>query len=434
MSAQPRPGRPADPVRGLLRAHRELCERAVHPLEIAAGLEAHGVTDRTAARFRHRDVFSLAEELYARAPHPGAAGTALTEAGRTENAGRTGHTGPIEYSGHARHTGRTGPGRPGDAPHAVTEGGPGGPGAAAVLLLPLLPGALCAAVLAALSALAGRPPLVLGAVAAAGAVLVPAGAVRAVRAVLFTRPAGVVSAGAHTARVPASLAVWACWLIAYALFGDWLLRELLGGGPDIPGSVPPGVPAHTVLSLALAVAPAVWCAGGFARVARRRLVRSRSLAEFAAGVRPVLAVAVLVFAGCVPLLQRAAAWALDRAPLAHAVAGGQGEPGPVRLWATAALCLLFFAATLLTAHGRGAVVPAGLGAACAAEAVALLSVLAARLPGLSVVARPVEWTVTALGAGAVGLLACTGAALALLAYAAGALTGVWAHHRAAAPT
>ncbi|MYR55944.1 hypothetical protein GTY54_06680, partial [Streptomyces sp. SID625] len=46
--------------------HRELCERAVDPLEIAAALEAHGVTDRTAARYRHRDVFSLAEEMYAR--------------------------------------------------------------------------------------------------------------------------------------------------------------------------------------------------------------------------------------------------------------------------------------------------------------------------------------------------------------------------------
>ncbi|GFN06959.1 hypothetical protein Smic_55150 [Streptomyces microflavus] len=48
--------------------HRDLCERAVSPLEIAAGLEAHGLTDRTAARYRHRDVFALAEELYARTP------------------------------------------------------------------------------------------------------------------------------------------------------------------------------------------------------------------------------------------------------------------------------------------------------------------------------------------------------------------------------
>lgn len=62
-----RPG-PADPVRGLMHRHYDLCAGAVDPLEIAAGLEAHGVTDRVAGRFRHRDVFALAEELYARVP------------------------------------------------------------------------------------------------------------------------------------------------------------------------------------------------------------------------------------------------------------------------------------------------------------------------------------------------------------------------------
>ncbi|WP_371617790.1 hypothetical protein [Streptomyces sp. NBC_00454] len=63
-----RPRLGGDPVKALLHRHRDLCERAVDSLEIAAGLEAHGITDRTAARFRHRDVFSLAEELYARTP------------------------------------------------------------------------------------------------------------------------------------------------------------------------------------------------------------------------------------------------------------------------------------------------------------------------------------------------------------------------------
>ncbi|THA55197.1 hypothetical protein E6R62_15160 [Streptomyces sp. A1136] len=66
--AGPRRRASGDPVKALLHRHRELCERAVDPLEIAAGLEAHGITDRTATRFRHRDVFSLAEELYARTP------------------------------------------------------------------------------------------------------------------------------------------------------------------------------------------------------------------------------------------------------------------------------------------------------------------------------------------------------------------------------
>ncbi|MET7638329.1 hypothetical protein [Streptomyces sp. NPDC005438] len=61
----------ADPVQGMLRRHRQLCERAVDPWEIAAGLEAAGVGERTVHRLRHRDVFTLAEELYARrTPEP----------------------------------------------------------------------------------------------------------------------------------------------------------------------------------------------------------------------------------------------------------------------------------------------------------------------------------------------------------------------------
>ncbi|KPI16519.1 hypothetical protein OV450_8117 [Actinobacteria bacterium OV450] len=68
VAAAPRRRAAGDPVKTLLHRHRALCERAVDPLEIAAGLEVQGITDRTAARFRHRDVFSLAEELYARTP------------------------------------------------------------------------------------------------------------------------------------------------------------------------------------------------------------------------------------------------------------------------------------------------------------------------------------------------------------------------------
>ncbi|MEV5243030.1 hypothetical protein AB0K89_28540 [Streptomyces cinnamoneus] len=63
----PAPDRaPADPVKALLRRHHTLCAGAVHPLEIAAALEKHGIGDRVAAEYRHRDVFSLAEELHAR--------------------------------------------------------------------------------------------------------------------------------------------------------------------------------------------------------------------------------------------------------------------------------------------------------------------------------------------------------------------------------
>ncbi|MER7753542.1 hypothetical protein [Kitasatospora sp. NPDC097643] len=63
------PGRPVgDPVREVMAEHRELCERAVDPLEIAAGLEEAGLGPAAAARCRHADLFSLAEELYARVP------------------------------------------------------------------------------------------------------------------------------------------------------------------------------------------------------------------------------------------------------------------------------------------------------------------------------------------------------------------------------
>ncbi|MGW1073303.1 hypothetical protein [Streptomyces sp. NPDC002537] len=60
------PETPADPVKALLHHHRDLCVRAVDPLEIAAVLEARGIADRAAADCRHRDVFALSEELYAR--------------------------------------------------------------------------------------------------------------------------------------------------------------------------------------------------------------------------------------------------------------------------------------------------------------------------------------------------------------------------------
>jgi hypothetical protein len=56
----------SDPVRALMAEHRGLCEQAVDPLDIAAGLEDAGIADSVAHRYRHADVFGLAEELYAR--------------------------------------------------------------------------------------------------------------------------------------------------------------------------------------------------------------------------------------------------------------------------------------------------------------------------------------------------------------------------------
>ncbi|WP_338932077.1 hypothetical protein WEB32_22515 [Streptomyces netropsis] len=60
------PAGPADPVKTLIQRHHLLCARAADPFELAAALEARGITDRVAAECRHRDVFSLAEEIHAR--------------------------------------------------------------------------------------------------------------------------------------------------------------------------------------------------------------------------------------------------------------------------------------------------------------------------------------------------------------------------------
>jgi hypothetical protein len=63
----------ADPVHALRERHLACCESAVHPLEIAAELESSGIGPGTAGHYRHNDVFSLAEELYARVPRRPAA-------------------------------------------------------------------------------------------------------------------------------------------------------------------------------------------------------------------------------------------------------------------------------------------------------------------------------------------------------------------------
>ncbi|MFI9205163.1 hypothetical protein [Streptomyces sp. NPDC053048] len=84
---QPPAGAPADPVKALLHRHHALCAGAVDPLEIAAGLEAHGICDRTAAEYRHRDVFTLAEELHARVERGEQPHEAAGEQPRTAPAG-----------------------------------------------------------------------------------------------------------------------------------------------------------------------------------------------------------------------------------------------------------------------------------------------------------------------------------------------------------
>ncbi|MEV0275381.1 hypothetical protein AB0I22_03215 [Streptomyces sp. NPDC050610] len=364
-----------------MRQHRELCARAVDPLEIAAGLEERGVTDRIAANCRHRDVFALAEELYARVPRD--------DAPDDESVAYVGES--VAYVGET----------------VVSVGESVAPrrsrGARVRrAALHLLPGAACAATVAALSCVGGEAPEARVGVGACGA------AVAAV-ALRFCAGRGGGFSGALSVG----------WLIGYALFGDWLLAEVLAGGPDaLPTAEHPGHDgAPIALALAFAVPPAAWCAHWFAVRSRRALTDSRGLAEFAGRVRPLLAGAVALFLCAVLALVPAARLALGERPF---VVWGD-------MAAAASLAALLFTARLLAAHGFASIAVTGMATVCCAEAAAVCAVLIARLPGCEAVARPVASAVTAHGPAAVPIAACTVAALALLVRALLALTRASAH-------
>ncbi|GAA2515494.1 hypothetical protein [Streptomyces gobitricini] len=350
----------ADPVKALLHRHRELCERAVDPLEIAAGLEAHGVTDRTAARFRHRDVFSLAEELYARVPQ----GDAATRHG---------------------------------SPPARTRG-TAASWSARALLLALLPGAMGLLTVAGLTVTDGPLRTAVGVAGALGL------------AVALTADAGHAT---DAGRAAPSTRAWTGCLLIYALVGDGLLDQLLAGGPDGPWPLV----VTPLLGLALAAAPAAWCARFFAARARRRLAGSRGLADFAAGARPLLLGTVVLYAAVMTALLALVGTVLD-----------EGPPGG----GAVALGVLLFLTRLLTVHGFPGAAVAGLVAACVTQALALASVLAGRLPGWDPLAIPVEAAVVAGGAATVPTLACGAAALALLGYATAVLGRASSHAGATA--
>ncbi|MER5433028.1 hypothetical protein [Streptomyces sp. NPDC002588] len=364
-----RRGGTADPVKALMHRHRDLCERAVDPLEIAAGLEAHGVTDRTAVRFRHRDVFSLAEEMYARVP-------------------RDGDT----------------PTRP--APSALPRPRPHR------ALLTLLPGALCAAAVTGLHLTQGRARLL---VATAGVLAVAL----ALCAALRKGPLGP-HGGSRPDRLRAG--AWTCWLLAYAALGDGLLRAAVEGGPDtLPTGAPDGpwpLATAPLLTLTLACAPAAACARLLASRARRRLDVSRGLEEFTASVQPLLLGVFALFMGALTALT--------------ALCGAaRGEPGAYTPVLT--LGALLFLARLLTVHGFTHAPATVLAAAAGAEVLAVATVLAGRLPGCGLLAVPVETLVTGWGPAGVPALVCSAAALTLLVHATRTLTTASAHARTAPP-
>ncbi|MBM7437465.1 hypothetical protein JOC24_000840 [Streptomyces sp. HB132] len=342
-----------------MHRHRDLCERAVDPLEIAAGLEAHGLTDRTAARYRHRDVFSLAEELYARAP------------GVDRRAPRAAVTKP-------------------DTCKDVRAGW---------TLAALLPGAACLATAGVLrlteGVLDGEARF---AVTAVGTLFVVLGLRLALRGgpLRVPDPAGGVTP-------------YVCWLLGYVVYGDDLLTQVVSGGPDGHWTAAPA----PLLGLLPALAPAAWCAHLFAVHARRRLAASHGLSDFGSGVRPLLLGVVALFLCALTAL-------LLLADLGHPGQGGS-------LLGPAALGALLFVARLLAVHGFPEPAATGLAAACAVEVAAPFLVLAGRLPGLGLLARPVDAVVMAAGPGGVAVLACGIAAAVLLLHASVTLTRASAH-------
>jgi hypothetical protein len=372
-AVRPAPARrgAADPVKALMHRHRELCERAVDPLEIAAGLEAHGVTDRTAGRFRHRDVFSLAEEMYARVPRDDAAAP------------------------------------PSDA---VAEPAP----RASWAVLALLPGVLGAATVTGLRLTDGRLRLT---VAVVGVLAVGLG----VRVVLRRGPLSSPP-GTHAWRTPPGTRLWTYWLLAYALLGDGLLRAADDGGPDaLPTGVAGGPwPTATapVLALTLACAPAAWCAHHFAVRARRKLATSRGLEDFADSVRPLLLGTFALFVCALAVLLALCGAAL-------------GEPAAYAQAITLGALLLL--ARLLTVHGFTHAPTLALGAAAVTEATALALDLTGRLPGCGFVAAPVEAVLESWGSGGIPALACGAAALTLLFHTTRTLTRASAHAPANEP-
>ncbi|KOV60162.1 membrane protein [Streptomyces sp. MMG1121] len=356
----------------MLHRHRELCERAVDPLEIAAGLEAHGITDRTAARFRHRDVFSLAEELYARVPRSSGDACSAPD--------------------------------PLPVPRIRADW----------VLLSLLPGALGAATAAGVRLSHGQlRPLV----ALAGLLAVAFATRTALRRGPLADPTGTPAW-----RTACGTRAWTLWLLGYAVFGDGLLDAVLTGGPDaLPTGAPDGPwPTATApaLALTLACAPAAWCARLLSAGARRRLVGSRGLEDFKAAAKPLLFGAFALFLGALTALLLLCGTLLHE-PAAYAQALTLGA-------------LLLLARLLVVHHHRRA--PAlTLGAAAATEVAANALPLAGRLPGCALLATPVRTLVNTWGVAAVPALACGVAALALLLHAGRTLTQASAHAPTGAP-
>lgn len=271
------------------------------------------------------------------------------------------------------------------------------------ILLTLLPGALCAATVAGLRLTDGQPRLVAAVVGTLAVAL-------SLRAALTRGP---LSTTHHS---PPRVLTLTCWLIAYALLGDGLLRAAVTGGPDaFPTGTPDGpwpLATAPVLALTLSCAPAAWTAHLFTARARRKLTLSRGLEDFTASVLPLLFGVFALYLCALTALLIPTSAALDE---------------PARPAQTLTLGALLFLSRLLTTHGFTHAPALVLTATAMTELTAIASVFAARLPGCDFLGTPIETLAEASGPGSVPALACAAGALALLLHATRRLTRASAH-------
>ncbi|MER7670540.1 hypothetical protein ABTY61_18995 [Kitasatospora sp. NPDC096128] len=320
------PAASADPVRELMAEHRELCERAVDPLEIAAGLEEAGLGPDAAARCRHADLFALAEELYARVPR---------------------RPPPPEPSAPRR----------------------GGAAARAALIAAALAALPCAGVVV----LGARWPVLLP--AAVPLALLPAltGPAPADPAPPPCGPACPAELGpVRTPPRPAGSRLHPAAL-GYGLgLAALLLLPLAAPGRDRP------LAAALVLAAAVSAGSAERAARWYRQVGRGHLGAARTLAEFRARMRPVLPVALALHLAVLAVLTYAALAVL--AVVAPRPGPGHGggllhlaaeRAGPAAWAAQGVLGLLLVLPALLACCGRATAAALGAVAGPAATAVLL---------------------------------------------------------------
>ncbi|AXI79338.1 hypothetical protein [Peterkaempfera bronchialis] len=331
-----------DPVRRLMERHRELCETATHPLEIAAGLEAAGVGPAAVARCRHADVFSLAEELYARVPRRPAA---LGAAGAADPWRRR---------------------------------------AGASLLAAVLYALPCGAFAAIRAVAPQSSPLALLSAAAVAGVWYAATALETAR----WQGGGGRSHTGPPGPQPTLRAISAAGIGAVLVMP--LVLPFAGAGDPAPPTAP--------AALAVGMGAAEWCARWFRHTGQVHLDTAATRREFRRRMAPVLPVAVALHLGAVALLT----WAVLALLPPHGAAGSFGGPQ----WAAqTAAALLLVLVLLLLRCGRTGPAAAGpaLAVACTGLLLAVRT-LPWDLPGRALLTAYDPVAVPLVGCGAAGAL------------------------------